>query len=66
MLGIHINMPATVPPDIAKALQCGEPAPSGLSARLQRAEAVRRFQGTGLAGFIQKPYKAPALAVTSV
>jgi pimeloyl-ACP methyl ester carboxylesterase len=32
LLGIHTNMPATVPDDIAKALQFGEPAPSGLSA----------------------------------
>jgi pimeloyl-ACP methyl ester carboxylesterase len=32
LLGIHVNMPATVPPDIAKALQSGEPAPPGLSA----------------------------------
>jgi pimeloyl-ACP methyl ester carboxylesterase len=32
LLGIHTNMPATVPDDVAKALQFGEPAPSGLSA----------------------------------
>jgi pimeloyl-ACP methyl ester carboxylesterase len=31
LLGIHVNMPATVPPDIAKALQSGDPAPAGLS-----------------------------------
>ncbi len=31
LLGIHVNMPATVPADIAKALQNGEPAPAGLS-----------------------------------
>jgi pimeloyl-ACP methyl ester carboxylesterase len=31
LLGIHVNMPATVPPEIAKALQSGEPAPAGLS-----------------------------------
>jgi pimeloyl-ACP methyl ester carboxylesterase len=31
LIGIHVNMPATVPPEIAKALQCGEPAPAGLS-----------------------------------
>jgi pimeloyl-ACP methyl ester carboxylesterase len=31
LLGIHTNMPATVPDDIAKALQFGDPAPSGLS-----------------------------------
>lgn len=31
LLGIHTNMPATVPPDIAKALADGERAPAGLS-----------------------------------
>src|SRR5689334_12959900 len=32
LLGIHTNMPATIPDDIAKALASGGPAPSGLSA----------------------------------
>src|SRR3989454_2496173 len=32
LLGIHTNMPATVPPDIDKAAFAGAPAPSGLSA----------------------------------
>jgi pimeloyl-ACP methyl ester carboxylesterase len=31
LLGIHVNMPATVPPDIARALNNGDPAPAGLS-----------------------------------
>jgi pimeloyl-ACP methyl ester carboxylesterase len=31
LLGIHVNFPATIPPDIAKALQCGDPAPAALS-----------------------------------
>ena len=31
LLGIHVNMPATVPPDVATALKNGDPAPAGLS-----------------------------------
>jgi pimeloyl-ACP methyl ester carboxylesterase len=37
LLGIHSNMPGTVPPDISKVLATGGPAPSGLSAEEQRA-----------------------------
>ena len=32
LVGIHTNMPASVPPDIDKAAAAGAPAPSGLSA----------------------------------
>ncbi|MGZ3585352.1 MAG: epoxide hydrolase, partial [Ktedonobacterales bacterium] len=32
LIGIHTNMPATIPDDIAKALASGGPAPAGLSA----------------------------------
>jgi pimeloyl-ACP methyl ester carboxylesterase len=37
LLAIHTNMPATVPADVDKALQLGQPAPSGLSAEERRA-----------------------------
>jgi pimeloyl-ACP methyl ester carboxylesterase len=32
LVGIHLNLPATLPPELAKGLASGEPAPAGLSA----------------------------------
>lgn len=37
LLGIHTNMPATVPADVATALQYGQPAPAGLTADERQA-----------------------------
>ena len=44
LLGIHVNMPATVPPDVTRALNDGTPAPSGLSEVEQAAfESLNTF-----------------------
>ena len=37
LVGIHTNMPATVPDDVAKALQVGGPSPAALSPEEKRA-----------------------------
>jgi pimeloyl-ACP methyl ester carboxylesterase len=50
LLGIHTNMPATVPDDVAKALQFGDPAPAGLQPDEQHAfEQLDFFYKHGLA-----------------
>ena len=49
LLGIHTNMPATVPDDVAKALQFGSPAPEGLSPEERHAfEQLDSFYKHGL------------------
>ena len=49
LLGIHTNMPATVPPDVSKALASGGPEPSGLSAEEKNAfEILKHFFATGV------------------
>ena len=50
LIAIHTNMPATVPDEIAKALQFGDPAPSGLSADERHAfDQLDYFYKHGLA-----------------
>ena len=43
LLGIHTNMPATIPPEIAKALATGGPPPAGLSADEKHAYEMADF-----------------------
>ena len=50
VLAVHSNMPAAVPPDIAKALRFGDPPPSGLSAEEKQAyDQLAFFYKHGLA-----------------
>ena len=44
LLGIHVNLPATVPAEVGKALAAGGPAPEGLSERERAAfDAIDKF-----------------------
>jgi len=55
LVGIHVNMPATVPPNVAKALNNGDPAPVGLSPQEKAAfDALSNFykNNTGYAAMM--------------
>jgi pimeloyl-ACP methyl ester carboxylesterase len=59
LIGIHTNMPATVPDDVAKALQFGEPQPAGLTADEKGAwDQLDSFYKHGL-GYAQEMANRP-------
>src|SRR6266853_1159730 len=59
LIGIHTNMPATVPPDIDKAAFAGAPAPSGLSTDERQAyDQLAYFYKHGL-GYAQEMANRP-------
>jgi pimeloyl-ACP methyl ester carboxylesterase len=52
LLGIHINLPATVPPEVGAALAAGGPAPAGLSEKERTVfEALRTYARTGSSAY---------------
>jgi pimeloyl-ACP methyl ester carboxylesterase len=51
LLGIHSNMPGTVPPDVSRALAIHAPAPAGLSADESRAYEQLSFLYTKGIGY---------------
>jgi pimeloyl-ACP methyl ester carboxylesterase len=59
LLGIHLNMPATAPAEIAKALAHGEPAPAGLTAvetaAFESLDALYRKGGGYAAMMVTRP-----------
>jgi pimeloyl-ACP methyl ester carboxylesterase len=59
LIGIHTNMPATVPPEIDSAALAGAPPPAGLSADERRAyDQLAYFYGHGL-GYAQEMSHRP-------
>src|ERR1700761_6115554 len=59
LIGIHTNMPATVPADVATGLQFGQPPPDGLSAEEKGAwEQLDFFYKHGL-GYAQEMANRP-------
>jgi two-component system, cell cycle sensor histidine kinase and response regulator CckA len=60
---LDLTMPGMTGEEAMRELQSIDPNVRVLlSSGFNEAEAVRRFIGKGLAGFIQKPYKSTALA----
>ena len=68
LLGIHVNLPGTVPPAIFKLIADGNPPPSDLSAderrafdQIKLAFTKRRALEAGAEGLLTKPIDFAAL-----
>jgi pimeloyl-ACP methyl ester carboxylesterase len=53
LLGIHVNLPSVVPPEVFKALASGEPAPANLSAEEKHAFDQLKLQFTKRRAYAQ-------------
>jgi pimeloyl-ACP methyl ester carboxylesterase len=52
LLGIHLNLPATVPPEVSAALLTGAPAPVGLTDQEHAVfDALRKYGMSGSSGY---------------
>ncbi len=52
LLGIHLNLPATVPPEVGAALLSGGPAPAGVSDQEHAVfDALRTYGMSGYSGY---------------
>src|SRR5690349_7760230 len=52
LVGIHLNLPATVPPEVSAALLSGAPAPAGLSEQERTVfDALRKYGMSGSSGY---------------